>query len=127
AESTGIRTQASKAPMNTQTKKKRQTDPPPKPSLGERLSFSLWPVIACVASVLFYLFHARLHALLPGVQTVTLHNIAAITIFYSFSWLMARSFRALILHRRTGSGRRKAPKLLTELVSVTLFTISTML
>ncbi|NYT84825.1 mechanosensitive ion channel [Pusillimonas harenae] len=68
-----------------------------------------------------------MRTLLPSVPVSTLHNVAAITIFYSFSWLMARSFRAFTLRQRTGGGRRKAPKLLSELVSVTLFTIATML
>ncbi|AEC21229.1 putative mechanosensitive channel protein [Pusillimonas sp. T7-7] len=114
--------------MNPQSKKKRQQEAP-KPSLGQRLSFSLWPLVSCFFSVLFYIFHTQLHTVLPGVELAILHNIAAITIFYSFSWLMARSFRAFILLQRTGTGtgRRKAPKLLSELVSVTLFTIATML
>src|SRR5690606_35954251 len=48
-------------------------------------------------------------------------------IFYSFGWLLARSFRAFIGRKGKATGKRKAPKLLSELVSVTLFTIATML
>src|SRR5690606_33802691 len=46
---------------------------------------------------------------------------------YSFGWLLGRSFRAFVSRKSKSAGRRKTPKLLTELVSVTLFTIATML
>lgn len=114
-------------------KKKRGPEPPKKRSqeaprnLRARLGFSLWPLALCVVSVLFYVFHAQLHQLLPGSDVNILRNIAAVMIFYSFSWLLARSFRAFLLRPSKGTGRRKAPKLLSELASVTLFTIATML
>lgn len=111
--------------MSTKAKKKRGQEA--EAGWLARLSFSLWPLIWCVVSVLFYVFHTNLHTLLPETDPDVLRNIALVLIFYSFSWLLARSFRAVILHQRKGSGRRKAPRLLSEMVSVTLFTIATML
>ena len=111
--------------MKPSSKKKRS--PEPEPGGLARLSFSPWPFAACVGSILFYLFHAQIHTLLPDVELSNLHNIAAAAIFYSFGWLLARSFRAFVSRKGKASGRRKVPKLLSELVSVTLFTIATML
>src|SRR5690606_22234776 len=90
-------------------------------------AFSPWPLIWCVGSVLFYAFHTNIHAVLPGLDLMILRNISAVAIFYSFGWLLARSFRAFVARKGKAAGRRKAPRLLSELVSVTLFTIATML
>jgi len=111
--------------MTQPAKKKRSQEAEPAQRLS--WSFSLWPLAWCVGSVLFYVFHAQIHSLAPEIDIVILRNIGAVAIFYSFGWLFARSFRAFLLRRRKGSSRRKAPKLLSELVSVTLFTIATML
>jgi len=112
--------------MKTQSKKKRQPDAEPRPRL--RLPFFLpWPLVWSVLSVLFYVFHKRIHEFVPAIGLESLRNVAAITIFYSAGWLMARSFRAFMTRQGKATGRRKAPRLLGELVSVTLFTIATML
>jgi len=67
--------------MKPSTKKKRSQEPDP----GHRpsLSFSPWPLAFFVVSVMFYLFHARIHELLPGIGVSSLRNIAAVAIFYS--------------------------------------------
>src|SRR5690606_18615594 len=72
-------------------------------------------------------FHLRIHALFPGSDPDVLRNVSAIAFFYSTGWLLARTFRAFIARAGRKSGRQKTPKLLTELVSVTLFTVATML
>lgn len=113
--------------MNTPTKKKRIQKSEPDSGRRRRLAFSPWPFAWCAAAVLLYVFHPQLHALLPGVEIVSLRNVAAVAIFYSFGWLLARSFRAVVTRKGKATGRRKVPKLLSELVSVTLFTIATML
>lgn len=110
---------------SSQQKKKRSQEAEPRRRFA--LAFSPWPLALCAASVLFYMFHARIDAWVPGVEPSVLRNISAVAIFYSFGWLFARSFRAFVAHQGKASGRRKAPKLLSELVSVTLFTIATML
>ncbi len=111
--------------MNAPSKKKRQSEP--EPTRWKLPRFSVWPLALCVASVLLYVFHVQVHEFAPAVELESLRNIAAIAIFYSAGWLMARSFRAIVTRKGKASGRRKAPKLLSELVSVTLFTIATML
>lgn len=111
--------------MKPSTKKKRS--PEPDPGRLARLSFSPWPLVLCVGSILFYIFHVRIHGLLPGIEISSLRNIAAVAVFYSFGWLLARAFRAFVTRKGKATGRRKVPKLLSELVSVTLFTIATML
>lgn len=111
--------------MKPSSKNKRS--PEPEPGKIPRLSFSPWPLVLCAVSILFYVFHARIHSLLPGVEIDSLRNVAAITIFYSFGWLLARSFRAFVTRKSKATGRYKVPKLLSELVSFTLFTIATML
>ena len=112
-------------PKKLSNKKKRSPDA----EAGRRsqLAFSRWPLACCVAFVLLYIFHPQIHALAPGIALTSLRNIAAVGMFYSFSWLLARSFRALMTRNGKTAGRRKVPRLLTELVSVTLFTIATML
>lgn len=111
--------------MKTPNKKKRSTET----EAGARQwrLFVPWPLIAVVASALFYVFHTRIHELIPAIELESLHNIAAITLFYASGWLLARSFRAFLGRQGKAKGRRKPPKLLSELVSVTLFTIATML
>ena len=105
----------------------------PQPSRGSqspprtRPSFALWPLVFCIGAVLFYAFHTELQAFAPAVEIATLHTIGAVAIFYSFAWLLAHGFGVLVARKRAVSGRRKAPKLLRELVSVALFTIATML
>src|SRR5690606_20871667 len=113
--------------LTTRPKKKRSQEADPKQKTGFRLTFSPWPLAWCAASVLLYLFHPQLHELIPGVDLIVVRNIAAVGIFYSFGWLLARSFRAFVGRKGKATGKRKAPKLLSELVSVTLFTIATML
>lgn len=88
---------------------------------------SPWPFFWCVASVLLYVFHPHLLTVLPGVELEHLHNVAAVSLFYSFGWLLAHSFRAFVTRQGNSKGRRRAPRLLSELVSVTLFTVATML
>lgn len=112
--------------MNTPTKKKRSQKAEPE-ARKRRRAISPWPFAWCAAAVLLYVFHPQLHAMFPGVEIVSLRNVAAVAIFYSFSWLLARSFRAFVTRKGKASGRRKTPKLLGELVSVTLFTIATIL
>lgn len=111
--------------MKPAPKKKRA--PESEPASRKPHPFPLSPLLWCVGSVLFYIFHPRLHALLPGIALDSLHNVAAVAVFYSFSWLLARSFRAFVGRKSKAAGRRRTPKLLSELVSVTLFTIATML
>lgn len=108
-----------------QQKKKRSADA----DTGKKRwpAFSPWPLVWCVGSVLFYAFHTNIHAVMPGIDLMILRNISAVAIFYSFGWLLARSFRAFVTRKGKAAGRRKAPRLLSELVSVTLFTIATML
>lgn len=118
--------------MNTQAKRKRSQKPESEsrkaePRRRRRPAFSPWPFAWCTAAVLLYVFHPQIHALLPGVAISSLRNVAAVAIFYSSSWLLARSFRAFVTRKGKATGRRRAPKLLSELVSVTLFTIATML
>lgn|SRR5690554_2755133 len=109
--------------MKAPNKKKRQ----PELEAGMRTAPLPWPVIAVVASALFYVFHTRIHEHIPAIELDSLHTIAAITLFYASGWLLARSFRAVLIRQGRTKGRRKPPKLLSELVSVTLFTIATML
>lgn len=78
-------------------------------------------------SVLFYVFHPHIHAYLPGVELENLHNVAAVAMFYSFGWLLAHTFRAFVFRKGKSGSRRRAPRLLSEMVSVTLFTLATML
>lgn len=114
--------------MNIATKKKRSAKSEPEAGKKKRLAVSPWPFVGCVLSVLLYVFHPKIHAYMPGVELESLHNIAAVALFYSFGWLLAHTFRAFVSRKRkSGSSRRRAPKLLTELVSVTLFTLATML
>lgn len=106
-------------------KKKRSHEPEPAPRIPP--SFVLWPLIWCVGATLFYAFHIRLHAFAPDVPITTLRNVGAGAIFYSFGWLLSRVFGLLVVRKRSAAGRRRAPRLLQELVSVALFTIATML
>src|SRR5690606_31176239 len=76
---------------------------------------------------LFYVFHPHIHAYLPGVELENLHNVAAVAMFYSFGWLLAHTFRAFVFRKGKSGSRRRAPRLLIEMVSVTLFTLATML
>lgn len=87
----------------------------------------LWPLIWCVGSAFFYAYHTDIHTLAPDVPLTTIRNVGAGAIFYSFGWLLARGFGLLVARKRTATGRRRAPRLLQELVSVALFTIATML
>src|SRR5690554_5721292 len=114
--------------MNTPTKKKRSTKSESEAGKRNRLAISPWPFVLCALSVLLYVFHPNMHAYMPGVELQSLHNVAAVALFYSFGWLLAHTFRAFVSRKgKTGSSRRRAPKLLSELVSVTLFTLATML
>ena len=92
-----------------------------------RRSKVVWPIAWCVASVLFYMFHHEIHALARGVPYHTVHVVGAGAVFYSFGWLLARLFSAMVSRKRGAAGRRKSPRLLQELVSVALFTLATML
>lgn len=111
--------------MKPAPKKKRSQES--EPASRPPRSFPLWPLAWCVGSVLFYIFHPQIHAVLPGVALTSLHNVAAVAVFYSFGWMLARTFRAFVGRQSKAGGRRRTPKLLSELVSVTLFTIATML
>ena len=92
-----------------------------------RRSMVLWPVIWCVGSLLFYMYHREIHALARGVPYHTVHVVGAGAVFYSFGWLLARLFGAMVSRKRGATGRRKSPRLLQELVSVALFTFATIL
>lgn len=113
--------------MTTQSKKKRITKTDAEARKKKGLGLSPWPFIWCAAAVLLYVFHPQIHALFPGMELSNLEDVAAIAIFYSFGWLLARTFRAFVTRKSRAKGRRRVPRLLTELVSVTLFTIATIL
>src|SRR5690606_33776886 len=113
--------------MSTPSQKPRPSRPDTEPGKRKQPAVSPWPFFWCGLSVLLYVFHPHLHTLLPGVELEHLHNVAAVSLFYSFGWLMAHSFRAFVTRKGREKGRRRAPRLLSELVSVTLFTVATML
>src|SRR5690606_2278600 len=105
--------------------KKAGRAPEQAPAARKWPTFSPWPLVCSVVALLFYTFHLRIHALFPGSDPDVLRNVSAIAFFYSTGWLLARAFRALIGRAGRKSGRQKTPKLLTELVSVILFTVAT--
>lgn len=113
--------------MTTQSKKKRGMKPEAEAGKRKRPAVSPWPFVWCVLAVLLYVFHPHIHAVLPGVELESLHNVAAVGLFYSFGWLLAHSFRAFVSRKSRSGNRSRPPRLLSELVSVTLFTFATML
>ena len=113
--------------MNTPSKKKRSTKTDSESSKRRRLVVSPWPFVWCTVSVLLYVFHPHVHHYTPGVELESLQNVAAVALFYSFGWLLAHTFRAIVSRKGKSGSRRRAPRLLSELVSVTLFTLATML
>ncbi|MFT0849683.1 mechanosensitive ion channel domain-containing protein [Achromobacter sp. F4_2707] len=113
--------------MTTQTGKKRSQKTEAEAGRRKRRGFSPWPIAASVVAVLLYVFYPQISAVLPGLEDDSVRNIAAVAVFYSFGWLLGHTFRAIVTRKGKAAGRRKVPRLLSELVSVTLFTIATML
>ena len=90
-------------------------------------SIILWmlaPSVACVVSVLLYVFHAyAIQIIAPEINQEAMLRVSAIANFYSFSWLIARVINAVLMRKE--SGKRKRPKLLRDLISATAFTVAT--
>lgn len=85
--------------MSTPSQKPRPSRPDTEPGKRKQPAVSPWPFFWCGLSVLLYVFHPHLHTLLPGVELEHLHNVAAVSLFYSFGWLMAHSFRAFVTRK----------------------------
>lgn len=81
---------------------------------------TLWPLLSTLASIVVYLFHRpALVALGLEVESEAIRLMAGAASYFFGAWLGARLI-ALALER-SGSKRRRVPKLLVELTSVALF------
>ena len=81
------------------------------------------PTLACLVSVLLYVFHAYLTQFIAlELEPEILLKISAIASFYAFAWLIARVINSVLM--RKDSGKRKRPKLLRELISATAFLVA---
>lgn len=79
-----------------------------------------WPLLSTIASIAIYLFHRpSLVALGLEVESETIRLLSGAASYFFGAWLGSRLI-ALALER-SGSKRRRVPKLLVELVSVALF------
>lgn len=76
------------------------------------------------ASLIVYIFHDLvIPHVIPDADRNTLRQISAAGAYYSGAWLMARIAAAALTKNR--DGRRRAPKLLGELIGAALFTAAT--
>lgn len=84
----------------------------------------LGPTLACVASILLYLFHAYLiQGLIPEVNPGAMLRVSAMAIAFSVAWFISRLADATLM--RKGKGKRRRPKLLRDLITGLSFTIAT--
>lgn len=84
----------------------------------------MWPMLACVTSILLYLFHAYvIQALFPEVKPVAMSRFSAIAMAFSLAWLVTRLADAALMSK--GKGKRKRPKLLRDLIAGVSFTVAT--
>lgn len=81
---------------------------------------TLWPLLSCIASITVYLLHQpALSALNLDVEADAIRLLSGAASYFSSAWLGGRLI-ALALER-SGSKRRRVPKLLIELTSAALF------
>ncbi|WP_397475119.1 mechanosensitive ion channel family protein [Pusillimonas sp.] len=91
-----------------------------------RTLWLLWPALLCLAFLLL-----RFFAAFPLRDTVSEADLQAIrrfsmaAIIYSLAWLLARIVKLTVA--RKVKGKRKTPRLLSELLTAALFTIATII
>ncbi|MGP2490219.1 mechanosensitive ion channel family protein [Mesorhizobium sp. PUT5] len=94
--------------------------------MAERSRFLrfFWPAFLFILSIAAYVFHdLAFQRLAPDADPNAARHLSAAAAYYSGAWLMARIIGTAL--KRTGSGRRKVPKLLRELVTAALFLAAT--
>lgn len=83
-----------------------------------------WPALALTASVGVHAVHRQaLDAVLPGIDAEAIRLFSGAVGYFAAAWLGGRLIGMAL--ERVGSNRRRAPKLLQELVSVGLFIMAT--
>lgn len=89
-----------------------------------RVLWFFWPALLFVISVTVYVFHesAFQHFALEA-DSSAVRRLSAAGLYYSSAWLLARIVGAAL--KREGNGRRRAPKLLRELITAALFLAAT--
>lgn len=89
-----------------------------------RILWFFWPALLFGLSVTVYIFHesAFQHFALEA-DSGAVRRVSAAAFYYSGAWLFARIVGAAL--KREGNGRRRAPKLLRELVTAALFVAAT--
>jgi small-conductance mechanosensitive channel len=81
---------------------------------------TLWPMLSTLASIIVYLFHQpALVALGLDVESEAIRLMSGAASYFFGAWLGARLIGLAL--ERSGSKRRRVPKLLLELTSVALF------
>lgn len=83
-----------------------------------------WPAFLFGVSVVVYVLHDLVFdRFIPNGDRNAVRQIGAAAAFYSGAWLLARIVAAAVSQRR--EGRRKAPRLLRELITAALFLVAT--
>lgn len=97
---------------------------PPNVTWQSRTLWLLWPAVLCLVFLLLRFFaDYLLRDTVSDADLLAIRRTSMAAIVYSLAWLLARIVK-LTLARKV-KGKRKTPRLLSELLSATLFTIAT--